>query len=374
MKLPSDLHKRLLLEFQNRLEMELNRLLVMQINTRASLQRTKKIREKHPSDGPDSLARHMIRQAQKETTLTGAGTGLTSTISGGLIALPDPTMITKVIGGAGLLTSSVTDAVATIIKQMHLVTDLATVYDVPYNSDDQEEVWSILFMALGSTGTGAVQTSDSSLVDQAKWAVKPMVGQGWKKALRDWLATVGVHLVARRTASNMVSNMLPVINIAVGAGGNAALTRQIGLHGRTRARYRRAIYNQILDLKDHQHFSLMFLPELLTWAAAPYGVMTVNGAGLLTFCTELLPERPLIESGITLPASIKTLETHVTDNYKQIPEDVRKRVYQLTQIVCAGAMHHYDHRTTRFLTKLAEWLKQPYHEKEFLSLVGRFTN
>jgi hypothetical protein len=184
----------------------------------------------------------------------GASTGeLLSLFSDGLAAP---------VGVPAAAASMIAEAAYTTLLQIDLACDLASIYGVPFRSDDLADISTIFSLALelqpprpkepGEDDTGRPAGLTERLLEAEDGELGRRIG---RKLLEE----------------SLMRNILPVIGIAVSARWNYVATRKLGATVRRYVRYRRALTRSLRQLK----FEQIAEPEILVEGA--WLLATVSG-------------------------------------------------------------------------------------------------
>jgi hypothetical protein len=261
------------------------------VDPQKSALRIRQLQLDHPNLKQAELAKKLIDKAKNKASWSGAGSGAGATLSEALIALPDPTGISKVSGITGLVASVAGDITATSRAQVQMIYDLAQLHGVPYALDDTDEAWTILLASQGARGSEKEQDAPKQgagpmmFESRAMEKMQGLLRQGFRRGSNDWIRRFILLELSKVLASRSVLLATPVINAAFGAGFNAIDTNRVGKWSLVRARVRKEVFRRVDDLLAVGGRDLAdALIAVVLYAATPGDRLTANGAMLLRQC------------------------------------------------------------------------------------------
>ena len=183
-------------------------------------------RAKYPNDTDDQLARRMTSLACKNAMGIGVATG-TAMSTNEIVGL-----LTAGEGGIGIpanlaiaATSIGGEMIGVTHIQLKLLAQLGHLYGVPLDTDDPEDIWTIIAFALGGSAAemaGAFGMKVGRHVTGR--TVKSAFSKETLKATQQLGRIIGVKILQK----NLVKYSVPVASIAIGGTWNYVATRSMG--------------------------------------------------------------------------------------------------------------------------------------------------
>ncbi len=354
--------EKLVLDFQERVHTTLVKTISSGIHADNAEDRLRKLREIYVGMPPEQLAQLLIRTAQRKTQISGGISGTTTTGSDMLFFAPDPTLLTKAFGLGGMAASVSGDLINVSRIQMQLIYDIAMLYGVPYDPDDEEDIWAIFMAAFGSKGLEKASLyTHRVFAEFARRQLGNLMKSGMKQTVQVWARKVLGRTLAKLLAERYVMRLIPVANIAIGAVGNGLVTKQVGKWAVVRARIRSATFKHmdVLLKSGREHVEL--IPAVIFLAGTADDTLTVNAAGLYRQSLKRLGLTDGEKENVQRLLNEFDVEQAVIEQLEEIKDpDVRKHLFGLALVTNAAATlkaKAEDHTT---LTRIAAALRQPY--------------
>ncbi|MEE8186100.1 MAG: hypothetical protein V3T99_00375 [Nitrososphaerales archaeon] len=180
---------------------------------------------KYGTNDKAKLAKKLIAVAAKNSAVLGGVTGaaisadeivVISTGGGGGVGLPVNIAIAATAIGA--------EAILLIRFQLQLVANLGKLYSAPLDSDDPEDILTILAFALGGSAADAAGKFGMKVGGKlAGRGAKAVFKKETLAALKRIAAKVGVKILQR----SIVKYTIPIASIGIGTGWNYASTKTV---------------------------------------------------------------------------------------------------------------------------------------------------
>lgn len=183
-------------------------------------------REKYKNKDNEYIAKKLIAVAARNASILGGIVG--ATISVDEIAA----IVTGGEGGIGL-PANITIAVSAVLSeaillvrfQLHLVINIAKLYDIVLDPEDPEDILTIFAYAIG--GKAAEEAGKFGMKVGSKFAanlVKGYIKKDVLKAIKSIGAKLGIKILQR----TIIKYVVPGVSIGLGVGWNYFSTKAIG--------------------------------------------------------------------------------------------------------------------------------------------------
>ncbi len=322
----------------------------------------------------DFIARKLTSKAMRKTALSGGLSNVALTGSEFLLTLPEPTLLSKISGASGVISSISAEIISTTQIQMQLIFDLAYLYEAPYDLNDYEDIWSVFASGLGIKGVEPVKGfSNNIFIEIANEQFQQWIRDGITKSVRIWMRRKLIPIIARYLTINYLTRLIPVANIIIGAGSNFYTTNDIGKWGSVRARIRRETFLTLNSILAHSKEHARLIAGLVFMAVTADKKPTVNGVNLFNQIVKRIDptEKQKLEMDLLIHSSaiqdkVFTLLRDIKD------EELSERLFKLA-LICNAASNLIPRKEDHaFLRKVGELTGFDYHKKNLTDKIEYF--
>jgi uncharacterized protein (DUF697 family) len=182
--------------------------------------------KKYGTADPEKIAKRLISVASKNASILGAMTGAAVSADEivGILTVGEAGMgLPANIAIAGAAVSA--EAMLLVRLQIQLVANLGKLYGAPLDTDDPEDILTILAFALGGSVADAAGTAGMRIGGNvAGYAAKKVFSKEVLAFFKKVAAKVGIKLLQR----TVVKYTVPIASVGIGAGWNYFATRKVG--------------------------------------------------------------------------------------------------------------------------------------------------
>jgi uncharacterized tellurite resistance protein B-like protein len=274
----------------------------------------------HPglADGATAtaLARTAIRWACVKSALSGALAGAVSTGAtvftaeteglGGIIAGP---IAALAIGG---------EMIYRAILHIELTTELAAIFEVELDPDDDDDIWRVYALAFGT------KSQDDDAKDPGKDLVTEVTHLEGEQ--------VGESIGQRVLGESVMRNIVPVLGIFTSATTNYLMTRRLGDTVRRYMRYHHALDREGTHASATCRAHMDLLIEGLWFIVSADGKLTSEEAA---FLAHMLKKLDPVTRRATIARFVEDELDWTLRIKKEVPEEVRDAFMHLLEVAAA---------------------------------------
>lgn len=327
------------------------------MNTSSAAEDVRRVRDKYPGLPTDELAQLLIKRAARKTKWEGATNGLAVTGCEALVAAPVPEPSHKLAAGAGALTLLLGDVAFATRMQMQLLLAIATLYDCPFDPDDEEDVYVVFKAALGLTGTERVGSYARFIfTETARKQLRNLLRSGVRRAVQEAVIKVAGRRVGVYLGEKYVMRLIPVVNAAIGYWFNNAITKSVGRWAKVRAKIRSSSFRQIEQIAVTSADALVWVLPIIFHVGTAADSLT---DGVLTLYSQCAKRLPLSEEQRGRVAMLIDAEDLPEILEAELPQtssaEARKALYEIA-LTTAAANLNPSPQECECVGSVARWL------------------
>lgn len=249
------------------------------------------------------------------------------------------------------------DVTYTTTVQMHLIMDMAQLYECPFSKDDEEDVWFIFKAALGLKGTEKVGAYVRVFFSEtAKKQFRKLLRTGIRRAIQIQVTKIAGRKVSRYVAEKYLLRLIPVLNAAIGGYFNNRVTKSVGKWTKVRAKIRASTFKQIDLLNNLKSTEKYWVLPLIFAVGTVEDKLTDN---VLSLYVQSLDRLKLTEEQTKLVEELANDE-HLDNKMKFIFSTIQNKDVKSALLDIAVTTAAVNIKTTKpqeeYLQKIASWL------------------
>lgn len=323
------------------------------------------IREKYRGLPNDSHADILIKLAVRKTKWEGFASGLGITGCEIMVADPVPEPGHKAASIAGTIGLILGDIAFTTRVQMQLVISIAEIYNCPFQSGDDEDIWTIFKAAIGLKGTEKVGSySRFIFTETARKQFRKLLRTGLRRAVQDKIIKIAGPTVGRYIAEKNVMRIIPLANAGIGYVFNSNVTKGVGKWAKVKSKVRSSTFEDIKFIKDSDPDSLIWVLPIIFYMSTSDDTLTENELTLYSQTSNRLSLSDDQFSKVESMINDEQLPLIFAEKLRNIGSDkVRRSLYKIALTTAAVNLKVQD-KNNIYLAELANYLNLEFREDE----------